>query len=167
MEGIAAGKARGLYKGGKPRIDLEEVRRPAAEGMRPAHMARKLGISPGPVYRFLPSVDDGNDVAGILGTALVPGEQSEGCRHSHLALSYPSVVPLRKAPLVTATFGPFADCLVLAGCGRSLPSSSRESCARCRLVCRPHRPTRHPGHRVARRGLPPWCVYDACRTNGS
>ena len=47
MEGIAAGKARGLYKGGKPRIDLEEVRRPAAEGMRPAHIARKLRIRAG------------------------------------------------------------------------------------------------------------------------
>ena len=66
MEGIAAAKARGVYNGGKPRIDPEEVRRRAAEGMRPAHIARELGISRGSVYRFLPSVDDRNDDAGIV-----------------------------------------------------------------------------------------------------
>ena len=66
MEGIAAAKARGVYKGGKPRIDSEEVRRLAAEGMRPAHIARKLGISRGSVYRFLPASDDRNDDAGIF-----------------------------------------------------------------------------------------------------
>ena len=64
MEGIAAAKARGVYKGGKPRIDPDEVRRLAAEGMRPAHIARELGISRGSVYRFLPSVDARNGDAG-------------------------------------------------------------------------------------------------------
>jgi DNA invertase Pin-like site-specific DNA recombinase len=54
-EGIAAAKARGAYKGGKARIDPDEVRRLAAEGVRPAHIARQLGISRGTVYRFLPS----------------------------------------------------------------------------------------------------------------
>lgn len=53
-EGIAAAKARGVYKGGKPRIDPEAVRSRAAQGMRPAHIARELGISRGTVYRFLP-----------------------------------------------------------------------------------------------------------------
>lgn len=53
-EGIAAAKVRGVYKGGKPRIDPEAVRRLAADGMRPAHIARQLGISRGTVYRFLP-----------------------------------------------------------------------------------------------------------------
>jgi DNA invertase Pin-like site-specific DNA recombinase len=53
-EGIAAAKMRGVYKGGKPRIDPEAVRKLAAEGMRPAHIARELGISRGTVYRFLP-----------------------------------------------------------------------------------------------------------------
>ena len=56
-EGIAAAKARGVYKGGKPRIDPEAVRRLAAEGKRPAHIARELGISRGTVYRFLPRPD--------------------------------------------------------------------------------------------------------------
>ncbi len=54
MEGIAAAKARGVYTGGKPRIDPEAVRRLAREGVRPAHIARQLGISRGTVYRLLP-----------------------------------------------------------------------------------------------------------------
>ena len=66
MEGIAAAKARGVYKGGKPRIDPDEVRRLAAEGMRPAHIARELGISRGSVYRFLPSVNDRSNNVGII-----------------------------------------------------------------------------------------------------
>lgn len=56
-EGIAAAKARGVYKGGKPRIDPDTVRRLAAEGVRPAHIARQLGISRGTVYRFLPRTE--------------------------------------------------------------------------------------------------------------
>ncbi|MBD8679972.1 recombinase family protein [Sphingomonas sp. CFBP 13720] len=51
-EGIAAAKVRGVYKGGKPRIDPEAIRVLLAEGMKPAHIARKLGISRGTVYRF-------------------------------------------------------------------------------------------------------------------
>ncbi|WP_174297352.1 recombinase family protein [Sphingomonas bacterium] len=58
-EGILAAKARGVYKGGKPRIDPEAVRRLAAEGVRPAHIARELGISRGTVYRFLPAARSG------------------------------------------------------------------------------------------------------------
>lgn len=53
-EGIEAAKARGVYKGGKARIDPEAVRNLAAQGVRPAHIARELGISRGTVYRFLP-----------------------------------------------------------------------------------------------------------------
>ncbi|MEG3091659.1 recombinase family protein [Sphingomonas sp. PB1R3] len=55
-KGIAAAKARGVYKGGKPRIDPEAVRQLAARGMRLAHIARELGISRGTVYRFLPVI---------------------------------------------------------------------------------------------------------------
>ena len=43
--------------GGKPRIDPDKVRALAAGGMRPAHIARELGISRGTVYRFLPRVE--------------------------------------------------------------------------------------------------------------
>ena len=62
-EGIAAAKVRGVYKGGKPRIDPQEVRKLAGEGMRPAHIARQLGISRGTVYRFLPSTAPASSAA--------------------------------------------------------------------------------------------------------
>ncbi|MET0376173.1 MAG: recombinase family protein [Rhizorhabdus sp.] len=51
-EGIQAAKARGAYKGGKARIDPDAVRALIAQGVRPAHIARELGISRGTVYRF-------------------------------------------------------------------------------------------------------------------
>lgn len=53
-EGIEAAKARGVYKGGKARIDPDAVRKLAADGMKPAHIARQLGIARGTVYRFIP-----------------------------------------------------------------------------------------------------------------
>ncbi len=54
-EGIEAAKARGAYKGGKSRIDPEAIRKLAAEGMKPTHIARELGISRGSVYRAMPA----------------------------------------------------------------------------------------------------------------
>lgn len=39
-EGIAAAKARGVYTGGKTRIDPDAVRRLIAQGRKPAHVAR-------------------------------------------------------------------------------------------------------------------------------
>ncbi|MBB5712043.1 recombinase family protein [Sphingomonas xinjiangensis] len=56
-KGIAAAKARSVYKGGKARSDPEAVGSLAAEGVKPAHIARQLGISRGTVYRFLPPQD--------------------------------------------------------------------------------------------------------------
>ena len=57
LEGIEAAKARGVYKGGKPRIDPDAVRKLIADGMKPAHVARQLGISRGTVYKFVPRLD--------------------------------------------------------------------------------------------------------------
>ena len=57
-EGIEAAKARGVYKGGKARIDPDAVRKLAADGVKPAHIARQLGISRGTVYRFIPKPAD-------------------------------------------------------------------------------------------------------------
>jgi DNA invertase Pin-like site-specific DNA recombinase len=51
-EGIEAAKKRGAYKGGKPRIDPETIKALLANGMKPSHVARQLGISRGTVYRF-------------------------------------------------------------------------------------------------------------------
>ncbi|WP_010218601.1 recombinase family protein [Sphingomonas sp. PAMC 26621] len=54
MEGIQAAKARGVYKGGKARIDPDAVRKLITDGIKPAHIARQLGISRGTVYRYIP-----------------------------------------------------------------------------------------------------------------
>jgi DNA invertase Pin-like site-specific DNA recombinase len=61
-EGIQAAKARGVYKGGKARINPESVRELANRGLRPSHIARQLGISRGTVYRFLPTPDSKQEV---------------------------------------------------------------------------------------------------------
>ncbi|MET0373833.1 MAG: helix-turn-helix domain-containing protein [Rhizorhabdus sp.] len=50
---MEAAKARGAYKGGKVRINPDTVRSLLAEGVRPAHVARQLGISRGTVYRYV------------------------------------------------------------------------------------------------------------------
>ena len=57
LEGIEAAKARGLYKGGKPRIDPDAVRKLIADGIKPSHIARQLGISRGTVYKFVTKLD--------------------------------------------------------------------------------------------------------------
>jgi|TARA_R100001129_G_scaffold18039_1_gene11580 DNA invertase Pin-like site-specific DNA recombinase len=53
MEGIAKAKAAGVYKGRKPSIDGEEIRRLSSEGVRPTEIARKLKIGRASVYRHL------------------------------------------------------------------------------------------------------------------
>jgi DNA invertase Pin-like site-specific DNA recombinase len=53
MEGIAKAKAAGVYKGRPATLDGAEVQRLKAEGMKPAHIAKHLGISRDSVYRLL------------------------------------------------------------------------------------------------------------------
>ncbi|WP_338243788.1 recombinase family protein [Aurantiacibacter hainanensis] len=53
MEGIAKAKAAGVYKGRKPSIDSAKVRRLHEQGMRPAAIAKELGIGRASVYRHL------------------------------------------------------------------------------------------------------------------
>ena len=54
LEGIAAARARGAYKGRKARIDAGEVRRlREAEGLGASAIARRLGIGRASVYRLL------------------------------------------------------------------------------------------------------------------
>ena len=54
LEGIAAAKARGVYKGRKPSIDSAEVKRLRdQEGLGPTAIGRRLGIGRASVYRVL------------------------------------------------------------------------------------------------------------------
>ena len=54
LEGIAAAKARGVYKGRKPSIDAGEIRRLRDdEKLGAAAIARRLGIGRASVYRLL------------------------------------------------------------------------------------------------------------------
>lgn len=55
MEGIAAAKARGVYKGRRPMIDADEIHRLKAGGVGPTEIACRLGISRASVYRALTS----------------------------------------------------------------------------------------------------------------
>jgi DNA invertase Pin-like site-specific DNA recombinase len=59
MEGIARAKAAGIYKGRKPSVPVDEVRRLKSEGMKPTDIAKRLKIGRGSVYRALePAVAD-------------------------------------------------------------------------------------------------------------
>jgi DNA invertase Pin-like site-specific DNA recombinase len=53
LEGIAKAKAAGVYKGRKPSVPVEEVRRLHAEGASPTIIAKRLGIGRASVYRAL------------------------------------------------------------------------------------------------------------------
>ena len=53
MEGIAKAKAKGVYKGGKKRIDVAEIRRLKNEGFGATKIARELNIHRDSVYRLL------------------------------------------------------------------------------------------------------------------
>src|SRR5215510_8857475 len=53
MEGINAAKTRGVYKGHKPSIKADEVRRLRKEGLGATAIAKKLGVGRASVYRVL------------------------------------------------------------------------------------------------------------------
>jgi DNA invertase Pin-like site-specific DNA recombinase len=53
MEGVMKAKAEGRYKGRKPSIDHTRVKELHSTGMRPADIARSLGIGRASVYRAL------------------------------------------------------------------------------------------------------------------
>lgn len=53
MEGIRKRQAAGGYKGRKASIDAERIKELKASGMKPAHIARELGISRTSVYRLM------------------------------------------------------------------------------------------------------------------
>lgn len=51
-DGIEAAKAKGVYKGRKPSVDPEEVKRLLASGQRPVDVAKELGCARSTVYRL-------------------------------------------------------------------------------------------------------------------
>jgi DNA invertase Pin-like site-specific DNA recombinase len=53
LEGIAMARHRGVYKGGKARLDRALVKSLAGEGVGPAAIARELGMARSSVYRLL------------------------------------------------------------------------------------------------------------------
>lgn len=53
MEGIAKAKAAGVYKGRKPSVPVEDVRRMRAEGLSPTDISKRLRIGRASVYRAL------------------------------------------------------------------------------------------------------------------
>jgi DNA invertase Pin-like site-specific DNA recombinase len=53
LEGIAKAKGEGRYKGRKPSVPVDEVRRLRAEGLGASEIVRQLGISRGSVYVVL------------------------------------------------------------------------------------------------------------------
>lgn len=53
LEGIAAAKAKGIYKGRPPSIETASVRRLQAQGLGATEIARHLGIGRASVYRIL------------------------------------------------------------------------------------------------------------------
>lgn len=50
-EGIAIAKQRGVYRGRKPKIDLEAIQAKLIEGCSPTEIAREMGISRGTIYK--------------------------------------------------------------------------------------------------------------------
>lgn len=68
MEGIAAAKAKGVYKGRPATIDPAEVRRLyLEERLGPAAIARRLGVARSSIYRVVPELNRSRPEA--IGTA--------------------------------------------------------------------------------------------------
>ena len=53
LEGIAKAKEKGVYKGGRTKIDVEQVKKLKGEGLGATAIAREMGIHRDSVYRLL------------------------------------------------------------------------------------------------------------------
>jgi DNA invertase Pin-like site-specific DNA recombinase len=53
LEGIAAAKAKGVYKGRPAKIDAAKVAALKAEGLGPTEISKRLGVGRASVYRIL------------------------------------------------------------------------------------------------------------------
>ena len=57
LEGIAKAKEKGVYKGGKTKIDIKQINKLKGEGLGATAIARKLNIHRDSVYRLLKKVE--------------------------------------------------------------------------------------------------------------
>ena len=57
MEGIQRAKQKGVYKGGKSRIDVEKIKELKSRGLGATQIGRELGIHRDSVYRLLKKVE--------------------------------------------------------------------------------------------------------------
>ncbi len=55
LEGIAKAKEKGVYKGGRSKIDVEQVKKLKGEGLGATAIAKRMGIHRDSVYRLLKS----------------------------------------------------------------------------------------------------------------
>lgn len=53
MEGIAKAKAKGVYRGRKPSVPVDDIKRMKSEGASPSAIAKQLGVARSSVYRAL------------------------------------------------------------------------------------------------------------------
>ena len=56
LEGIAKAKAKGVYKGGKSKIDVDQIKKLKSEGLGATAIARTMNIHRDSVYRLLKEV---------------------------------------------------------------------------------------------------------------
>jgi len=61
MEVIAKAKAAGVYRGRKPVVNAEQVKRLKVEGLGGSEIARRLGIGRASVYRLLGADPEANN----------------------------------------------------------------------------------------------------------
>ena len=73
LEGIAKAKAAGVYKGRKPTVPVDDVRRLHSEGMGATAIADSLGVGRASVYRVLGATLTPNFDARIASVADVAG----------------------------------------------------------------------------------------------
>lgn len=65
-DGIEAAKAKGVYRGRKPSVPADEIKRLLAEGVRPADVARQLQCARSTVYRLA------GEPGGVKGGYYIP-----------------------------------------------------------------------------------------------
>jgi DNA invertase Pin-like site-specific DNA recombinase len=68
VEGIAAAKRKGVYRGRVPKIDMTAIQARLIEGCSPTEIAREMGVSRGTVYKAKAQMPSSVDVAERVNT---------------------------------------------------------------------------------------------------